>query len=152
MILVSFLIASGLLLVTFSSAQSTTGLTVQTQQGVITGSLVIPTVRRFLGIPYANAGRWKPPVDPPIRSATLNATQFGDSCVQNLAAPSNAEFLILSGAGTAPVPESDNCLNLNIWAPSTGRKQGTAVLLWVFGGGFQFGTVSRSVPLMSIID
>ncbi len=137
---VSFLVTAGFLLA-LSNSQSTNDLTVQTQQGAVTGTLVLPSVRRFLGIPYATAGRWQPPVNPPAQSEAFNATQFGDSCVQNLAAP-NVEFLVLSGAGTAPVPESDNCLNLNIWTPSVGRKQGTAVLLWIYGGAFQFGTAS----------
>lgn len=127
----------------FGNAQSTNGLTIQTQQGAVTGSLVLPTVRRFLGVPYATAGRWQPPASPPLRSVAFNATQFADSCVQNLG-PASAEFLTLTGAGLAPIPESDNCLNLNIWAPSTERKQSTAVLVWIYGGSFQFGTVSLS--------
>lgn len=146
---VSFIITASFLFA-FSNAQGTTGLTAQTQQGAVIGSLVLPTVRRFLGVPYASAGRWQPPTAPPTRIAALNATQFGDSCVQNLDA-STAEFLTLSGAGTTPIPESDNCLNLNIWAPSVGRKQGTAVLLWIYGGGFQFGTVRPLDLLLRLI-
>lgn len=140
--LISFLIAANSLFA-LTSAQGTNGLTVQTQQGAVVGSLVLPTVRRFLGIPYATAGRWQAPASPPARSSSFNATQFGDSCTQSMAA-STVEFLTLSGVGTAPVPESDNCLNLNIWAPSVARKQATAVLLWIYGGSFQFGTVSTS--------
>lgn len=137
---ISFLTAAGLILA-FANAQDINGLTVQTQQGPVVGLLALPTVRRFLGIPYATAGRWQPPASPPMRSTALNATQFGDSCPQNLGS-SAREFLTLSGAGTTPVSESDNCLNLNVWAPSVGRKQGTAVLLWIYGGSFQWGTVS----------
>ncbi|KAF9448258.1 alpha/beta-hydrolase [Macrolepiota fuliginosa MF-IS2] len=136
--LISFLVAASSLLA-FVRAQDINGLTVQTQQGTVIGSLALPTVRRFLGLPYATAGRWQLPASPSTRSTALNATQFGDSCTQKLDS-SSVEFLTLSGAGAAPVPESDNCLNLNIWTPIIGRKQGTAVLLWIFGGSFQFGT------------
>ncbi|KIJ50898.1 hypothetical protein M422DRAFT_158875, partial [Sphaerobolus stellatus SS14] len=38
------------------------------------------------------------------------------------------------------VPESEACLSLNIWAPSTNRKQSTAVMIWIYGGAFTFGT------------
>ncbi|KAF5355167.1 hypothetical protein D9756_005698 [Leucocoprinus leucothites] len=138
--LITFLIATiSFLPFIPANAQTSNGLTVQTQQGPVTGSRTLPTVRRFLGIPYATAGRWEAPSTPPNRSSAFSATQFGDSCTQKLA-DTNREFLILSGAGDAPVPESDNCLNLNVWAPSVGRKQGTAVLLWIYGGSFQFGT------------
>jgi carboxylesterase type B len=138
---ISFLIAASFL--TYTIAQTSNGLTVQTQQGDIVGSVVLPTVRRFTGIPYATAGRWEVPAPPTTRSTTFNATQFGDSCTQSIDDASK-EFLVLSGAGDAPVPESDSCLNLNIWAPSTDRKQGTAVLLWIYGGSFQWGTVSTA--------
>jgi len=38
------------------------------------------------------------------------------------------------------VTESENCLSINIWAPSIKRKQNVAVLFWIYGGGFVFGT------------
>jgi carboxylesterase type B len=120
------------------------GLTVQTQEGAVSGSLVLPTVRRFLGIPYATANRWQAPASPPSRNATLDATQFGDSCPQR-ADRSAITLGGLIGSSAAAVSESDDCLTLNIWSPSTSRKQSTAVLLWIYGGAYQFGTVSLSI-------
>ncbi|KAG5351715.1 hypothetical protein C0989_005158 [Termitomyces sp. Mn162] len=118
-----------------------TGLQVSTPQGPVIGTLVNSSVRQFLGIPYATAKRWEAPTLPPLRSAPLNATEFGDSCLQALN-PSSVEFLLLAGLdnSTIFVPESENCLTVNIWTPSIDRKQNAAVLLWVYGGGFQFGT------------
>lgn len=118
------------------------GLTVRTQQGDVGGTLVSSGVRQFLGIPYATAGRWEAPQPPPLRNTTFNATKFGDSCVQNLN-PSNLEFLKLTGVNNDSiiVPESEDCFSVNIWAPSLNRKQKTAVMIWVYGGGFEFGTV-----------
>jgi carboxylesterase type B len=118
------------------------GLTVNTNQGPVTGSLVFPSVRQFLGIPYATLnGRWEPPQFPAVRSTTFNANGFGDSCVQTLN-PVNLEFLKLIGLGSQKVQESEDCLSVNIWTPSINRKQGTAVMLWIYGGGLEFGTVS----------
>lgn len=118
------------------------GLVVQTQQGNIAGTLVSPTVRQFLGIPFAAAGRWEAPRPPPIRNTTFNATKFGASCIQTLS-PMNVEFLKLTGVGNDSliVPEAEDCLSVNIWAPSSSRKQKTAVMIWIYGGGFQMGTV-----------
>ncbi|KAG6820833.1 hypothetical protein H0H93_011127 [Arthromyces matolae] len=117
------------------------GLQVQTPQGPVVGTSVNSNVRQFLGIPFATAGRWEAPQLPPHRSKTFSATKFGDSCVQSFT-PSAVEFLRLAGAdnSTIFVPESENCLTVNIWAPSLQRKQNAAVLLWVYGGAFQFGT------------
>lgn len=118
------------------------GLLVNTQQGPVQGTLVDATVRQFLGVPFASTKRWAPPDLPSIRRSTLNATVFGDSCFQNLN-PSNVEFSRLSGLANSDifVPQSEDCLTANIWSPSLERKQGTAVLVWIYGGAFDAGTV-----------
>lgn len=127
------------------------GLTVRTRQGDVIGTLVTSSVRQFLGIPYAVANRWEAPRLPPIRLAPLRATKIGDSCLQALNA-ANLEFLKLAGVPNATVPESENCLSVNIWAPSVRRKQGTAVMLWIYGGGFQFGTVCALILFVFCVE
>lgn len=117
------------------------GLQVHTLQGDVVGTLVLPTVRQFLGIPYASAKRWEVPEVPPLRLSAFQANQFGDSCIQ-LHNPGDLEFAILSNSGGFNLTESEDCLSVNIWAPSVNRAQKTAVMLWIYGGGFQFGTVS----------
>ena len=121
------------------------GTLIKIGQGNVQGTLVAPTVRQFLGIPFAaNAGgtnRWKAPQAAPKFNGTFSATAFGDSCPQDANA-GNVAFLTLIN-NTQPVPESEDCLNLNIWAPSVDRKQKTAVMIWIYGGGFEFGTVSH---------
>lgn len=121
-------------------AQSSAGTTVQTQQGAVTGSIVTPGVRQFLGIPYATAKRWQAPQTPPKRSTTLDATSFGPSCPQSLT-PFVDEFLSLTGSGGQATQESETCQTVNIWAPSTDRPQSTAVMIWIYGGSFAYGTV-----------
>ncbi|KAG6920124.1 hypothetical protein DXG01_004890 [Tephrocybe rancida] len=123
-----------------------TGLVVPTAQGAVVGTLSSPSVRQFLGIPYASANRWEAPVLPSRHAAPFSATKFSDSCPQALN-PSSVEFLRLAGLdnSTIFVPESEGCLTINIWTPSLPRKQRGAVLLWVYGGGFQFGT--SNIPI-----
>lgn len=124
------------------------GLTVQTQQGPVTGTSPIPEVRRFLSVPYGVANRWEAPQLPPTRS-TFQATEYGDSCVQRLDA-SGLEFLKLAGITNPQVPESEDCLSVNIWAPSLSRKQAAAVMIWIYGGSAQFGTVSHFFRVFSV--
>ncbi|KAG6847764.1 hypothetical protein H0H93_006121 [Arthromyces matolae] len=125
-------------------AQST-GLNVTTAQGPVIGSLVSSNVRQFLGIPYASAQRWEAPTPPPSRVTPLNATNFGKSCPQALNT-FNVQFYRTAGLddSTIFVPESEDCLSVNIWTPSVSRKQSTAVLIWIYGGSFQFGSSSLS--------
>ena len=129
------------ILLALSARAQLDSLTVNTQQGPVSGTLSAPTVRQFLGVPFARAGRWEAPQLPAIRKNVFKATAFGDSCVQELS-PSNVEFLELAGGLGINTTESENCLTVNIWSPSVKRKQKTAVLLWIYGGGTVFGTVS----------
>ncbi|KAG6827128.1 hypothetical protein H0H92_013130 [Tricholoma furcatifolium] len=91
------------------------GLLISTPQGPVLGTLVNPSVRQFLGVPYATANRWEAPTLPPLRSTPLSATKFSDSCPQSLT-PGAVEFLRLTGADNSIifVPESENCLTSNI--------------------------------------
>jgi carboxylesterase type B len=136
MLLQSFFAIALAFSLTQVDASQNGGLTVHTVEGNVVGTLVSPTVRRFLGIPYAVANRWEAPRSAPVRSAPFNASKFGDSCPQALPASLKA-----IGFPSGKVPESDGCLSINIWAPSTQRKQHTAVMLWIYGGEFQFGPV-----------
>ncbi|RDB25006.1 Acetylcholinesterase [Hypsizygus marmoreus] len=137
------------LALTFASATSVgswrdNGLTVHTQEGDVVGTFASPAVRRFLGIPFGVAKRWETPHLPPLRQKPFKALDFGDSCPQALT-PANLEVLKLIGVDDTVVPESEDCLSVNVWAPSIQRKQKAAVMLWVYGGAFQFGTSNIGV-------
>ncbi|KAJ7585755.1 carboxylesterase [Mycena floridula] len=120
-------------------SSATPGLLVSTQQGPVQGSNPVPNVRQFLGIPYATAKRWQAPQAAPSHAATLQATKFGNSCPQAFT-PGAVAFLELVGAANDTITESEACLSANVWAPSLTRKQNTAVMVWVYGGAFEFGT------------
>ncbi|KAF8518412.1 carboxylesterase [Hysterangium stoloniferum] len=111
---------------------------------IVDGTLVTPKVRQFLGVPFAVVARWEPPETPPTRSTILEATAFGDSCIQDIS-KIYAEFLLLIGGRNQKVIQSEQCLSLNIWAPSLDRKQSTAVMIWMYGGGYAFGTSNTIV-------
>ncbi|TFK26289.1 carboxylesterase [Coprinopsis marcescibilis] len=127
----------------FAQQGNGVGLLVNTQQGPVLGSRPVNTVRQWLGIPFATAGRWQPPVPPATHSSTFSATTYGNTCPQ-LVSPAIAKFLEIAHQDD-PLVESEDCLTLNIWAPSKNRPQNTAVLIWIYGGGFQFGASALKV-------
>ena len=95
--------------------------------------LTADAVDKFLGIPYAAPPlgdlRWKPPRTPAQWTGTLQATKFGNTCVQ----PQRGVF-------SAP-SKSEDCLYINVFAP---HAAGTAnlkqpVMVWFHGGGLFSG-------------
>lgn len=118
----------------YAQAQGTSSeLIVNTQQGRVAGQFVgtSQSVRQFLGIPYATAERWEAAISPPKRKEVFNASSFSDSCPQQLT-PTAIGYTRLAWTGRNDdeifVPESESCLSVNVWAPSSNRKQSTAVL------------------------
>ncbi|MDR0226628.1 MAG: carboxylesterase family protein [Burkholderiaceae bacterium] len=92
-------------------------------------------VRRFLGIPYAAAPvgglRWKPPQPAPSWQGVRDATAFGDYCIQPREYPEQRGGM------------SEDCLNLNIWTPAKRRDERLAVIVWIHGGGYAYGSGSH---------
>jgi len=39
---------------------------------------------------------------------------------------------------------SEGCLNLNVWAPADATNQPLPVIVYIFGGGFEFGTNTQT--------
>ncbi|XP_022101723.1 cholinesterase 1-like [Acanthaster planci] len=93
------------------------------------------TIDVFKGIPFAQPPvgplRFKPPVTKEPWDGTYNATYFRDSCVQG----------VVPGDSVPPLPSVDeDCLYLNIYAPRPAVEGGAAVMVWIHGGGFVFGS------------
>ncbi|MET8829539.1 carboxylesterase family protein [Streptomyces sp. NPDC004610] len=86
--------------------------------------------RVFKGIPYAAAPvgalRWQPPEPAPPWDGIREASRAGAQC------PQPEEFL---PGFVSPLPQSEDCLSVNIWAPSDEADRPRPVLVWIHGGG-----------------
>ncbi|MDX6741674.1 carboxylesterase/lipase family protein [Actinocorallia sp. A-T 12471] len=115
-------------------ASALPGSIVPTQAGLVQGtSPDAKGVRAYKGIPYAAAPvgnlRWKAPQAPSPWLGVRQATSFGNACY-GVPQPS-------------PVAMSEDCLTVNVWAPSGVLPK--AVLVWPSGAGFQTGSSAQSV-------
>ncbi len=113
-------------------AAGSSSLQIKVEQGDVEGTLV-ESIRVFRGIPYGKppvgALRFAPPEPADKWSATLQAKDFGPSCVQ----PASA----LGATNTL----DENCLSLNVYAPN-GAKD-LPVMVFIYGGAFVNGGSSQ---------
>jgi para-nitrobenzyl esterase len=89
----------------------------------------------YLGIPFAAPPvrdlRWKPPQLVVPWSRVKDSTEFGPACPQ------------------LPTPllkidkMDENCLYLNVWTPAISSGDRLPVMVWIYGGGFQYGSASE---------
>lgn len=90
----------------------------------------------FLGIQYATADRFCEPVDIKKYNHSVDATSFGPQSPQ---VPGFMEEIL----NTKELPTSEECLYLNIWAPTKPSKL-LPVLFWIHGGAYTNGTAATS--------
>lgn len=94
-------------------------------------------IRVFKGIPYAvppvGAMRWRPPAPMQPWKTVRAATTFGPACVQ----PQTKTPVSVYSPAT-PMPVSEDCLTLNIWAPKTAKN--APVFVWIHGGALVGGS------------
>jgi para-nitrobenzyl esterase len=125
----------------------------KTRDGLVRGSIVSPRVMCWKNIPYAQAERFKPPINPSPWNNVLVAKEQGHVCPQRT---STIEDIFANskdksaGAERARLFQSEDCLNLNIYTPDYRRllqssSTGVPVLVWLYGGAFKTG--SNGVPL-----
>jgi len=92
----------------------------------------------YLGIPFAEAPiqnlRFKPPV-PVTTYDNFKAFSFGEKCAQSMGG------YILG---------SEDCLSLNIFAPSNDLNALKPVMVWIHGGAFVFGSGKSYDPTLLV--
>ncbi len=135
-----FAFASLCLLSSSSFAQNSGSLseTVQVDNGTLRGvPRDVTGVLTFKGIPYAAPPvgdlRWARPQPAKPWEGARDATVLGHRCWVN----TPEEGL---GGSTKGVPQDEDCLYLNVWTPAKSAGEHLPVMVWIHGGGFQFGT------------
>ncbi|KAF2832664.1 alpha/beta-hydrolase [Ophiobolus disseminans] len=104
-------------------------------------------VHQFLGIPFAQSPPERFSPAEPVRWLThpLDATKWKPACLQQFRYPLTGSLFTRSVFNNPPPVESEDCLYLNIYAPSGPHGgRGRAVLFWIFGGSLQFGHAGES--------
>ena len=112
---------------------------VRTTGGVVEGAPAGATVS-FKGIPFAAPPvgelRYRPPQPPACREGVSPAVTFGAPCPQNLDG-------VLVG--------NEDCLTLNVWAPSVATSAVRPVMVFIHGGGHQQGSTSQLLDNGSVL-
>lgn len=118
----------------------------QTTSGKVRGSLTQGIVV-FKGVPYgadtSGANRFKAPQPRAPWSGVRDALEYGPSAPQSSPGvpPQDAAITALIGTLNG-LPESEDCLMLNVWTPAVDDGNKRPVLFWIHGGGFQAGSGS----------
>ncbi|WP_417484722.1 carboxylesterase/lipase family protein [Maricaulis salignorans] len=102
--------------------------------------LTLDGLELFRGIPFAappvGDARWAPPTRLAAWQETLDATEFRSACMQ----PGQSAASIYSDTLQ---PMSEDCLNLNIWAPANADQ--APVFVWIHGGSLTRGANSQAL-------
>jgi len=117
-------------------------LEVETIHGKIRGGIDQGT-RLFRGIPYggdtSGKNRFMPPTRPAAWSGTRDCTDWGHIAPQKISTDPVSEYTRLVGWNNYRGGISEDCLNLNVWAPLSGGGK-RAVMVAFHGGGFTSGS------------
>jgi para-nitrobenzyl esterase len=144
--------------------QPSSNALIETPQGPVQGVTTEDAgIYTFNGIPYAAPPighlRWASPGPAPNWVETHDAAQFGNRCMQPALTEDGFMNRLLEGQGFGaiktwfvkrvvasqdPSPMSEDCLYLNVRTGNVSGEEKNPVMVWIHGGGHQFGSGDTS--------
>jgi para-nitrobenzyl esterase len=115
----------------------------ETEYGLVKGlPAADPRITAFKGIPFAappvGENRWREPQPCSPWEGIRPAYEFGSISVQDT--PGLGDDIYCREWHVDPdIPMSEDCLYLNIWTGAKSKEEKLPVLVWFFGGAFQWG-------------
>ena len=101
-----------------------------------------PRVTVFKGIPFAappvGKNRWRAPQPCEDWEGTYLAYEFAPISMQDQPAV-GTDVYCKEWHVDPDIPMDEDCLYLNVWTPANSTDEKLPVLVWFFGGGFQWG-------------
>lgn len=104
---------------------------IRTESGFLEGAQDEDVIS-WLGIPYAQAERFGPPLPVVPWEGTMPAKKFAAQCPQRRGSEAKRAKVETPYYG-------EDCLNLNIWAPVQNNSELKPVMVWIHGGAFVIG-------------
>ncbi len=96
----------------------------------------------FKGIPFAappvGENRWRAPQPASNWEGIRDCSRFAPISVQDTPGIGN-DIYIREWHVDSDIPMDEDCLYLNVWTPAKDMSEKHPVLVWFFGGGFQWG-------------
>ena len=101
-----------------------------------------PRITVYKGIPFAappvGENRWRAPQPAKDWEGVYEAYKFGPISVQDTPGLGD-DIYCRDWHVDSEIPMSEDCLYLNVWTPAKKDDEKLPVLVWYFGGGFQWG-------------